>query len=79
MVNSQDYNTKADIWSLGCVIYEICSLERMFPVKDENDKPVGLLRMMDMIMHKEIKDIPSLYSQDLRKLVKYPLNYSANY
>ena len=47
-----DYSFKADIWSLGCVIYEICSLERLFPLKDAQDKPIGLLKMMDMIKHK---------------------------
>lgn len=52
MVESQDYSFKADIWSLGCVIYEICSLERLFPVKDSQEKPIGLLKMMDMIKHK---------------------------
>ncbi len=52
MVESQDYSFKADIWSLGCVIYEICSLERLFPVKDAQEKPIGLLKMMDMIKHK---------------------------
>lgn len=73
MVDSEDYSFKADIWSLGCVIYEICTLERLFPVKDAQDKPIGLLKMMDMIKHKEIKAIPSIYSEDLRKLVKYYL------
>jgi serine/threonine protein kinase len=75
MVDSQDYSFKADIWSLGCVIYEICALQRLFPPKDAQDKPVGLLKMMDMIKHAEIKEIPSLYSNDLRKLVKYQFTY----
>ena len=70
MVDSQDYSFKADVWSLGCVIYEICTLERLFPVKDAENKPIGLLKMMDMIKHKEIKGIPSMYSEDLQKLVK---------
>ncbi len=26
MVDSQSYSYKADVWSLGCVIYEVCSL-----------------------------------------------------
>lgn len=71
MVDSQDYSYKADIWSLGCVIYEICALERLFPVKDSQDKPIGLLKMMDMIKHNDIRNIPSLYSQDLNRLVRY--------
>ena len=58
MVESEDYSVKADIWSLGCVIYEICSLKKVFPSKDEQDKPIGLLKMMNMIQSKEIKGIP---------------------
>jgi NIMA (never in mitosis gene a)-related kinase 1/4/5 len=76
MVDSQNYSYKADIWSLGCVIYEICALEKLFPLKDEKDQPIGMLRMMDLIKHKEIKPIPQLYSEDLRKLVKYDFPYA---
>ena len=70
MVDSQSYGYKADVWSLGCVIYEICSLERLFPVKDAQDRPIGLFKMMDLIKNGEIKEIPSFYSKDLRDLVK---------
>lgn len=30
MCDGSPYDTKADIWSLGCILYEICALERMF-------------------------------------------------
>lgn len=49
MMESQNYSYKADIWSLGCVIYEVCALDRMFPTKDAQDKPIGIFRMMDLI------------------------------
>lgn len=70
MVDSQDYGFKADVWSLGCVIYEVCALERMFPVKDAENRPIGIFKMMDLIKNAEIKEIPSFYSRDLRELVK---------
>lgn len=63
IVNEELYTTKADIWSLGCLIYEICALEKPFEAKG------GILKLMDMIKNAEIKPISSYYSQDLRKLV----------
>ena len=52
MVDSIDYSYKADIWSLGCVIYEICALQKLFPMRDAQEKPIGMFKMMDMIKHK---------------------------
>ena len=70
MVESQHYNIKADVWSLGCIIYEVCALERMFPPKDAQNKPVGIFRMMELIRSGDLKNIPNCYSDDLKRIVK---------
>ena len=30
------YNEKSDMWSLGCVLYEMCTNEPAFDTNDEN-------------------------------------------
>ncbi|GJQ71712.1 putative protein kinase [Trypoxylus dichotomus] len=30
MCDGQPYDMKSDIWSFGCIMYEVCSLERLF-------------------------------------------------
>ena len=48
------YNEKADIWALGCVLYELCTLERAFPAGDH----VGLLNLIKTIRRSGYKPIP---------------------
>lgn len=61
------YDYKSDIWSLGCIIHEVCSLNP--PFKAES---------MDELYNKVIKGkyelIPSHYSWEIRELIKILLN-----
>ena len=36
LLDSDKYNNKVDIWSLGCIIYELCTLKVCFELKDKN-------------------------------------------
>lgn len=59
----QPYDLKSDIWSLGCVLYEMCALVPPFRADD-----------MDGLFKKVVKsiypNIPSHFSMDLRNLIQ---------
>ncbi|XP_018411959.1 PREDICTED: serine/threonine-protein kinase Nek3 [Nanorana parkeri] len=57
------YNNKSDIWSLGCVLYEICTLKHPFQAG-------GWKNLILKICHGSYSPLPSLYSYELRSLIK---------
>lgn len=71
LIKGDHYSKKTDIWSLGCVIYEICTLEKPFHAK------TGLLELMNVIQTQEPKSIPKIYSPDLNKLIRKMLTKDA--
>jgi len=62
----EPYNYKCDIWSIGCIIYEIASLTLPFKGNTINS-------LYESIMSKKIKPIPDFYSEDLKKIINYML------
>eukprot|EP00347_Sterkiella_histriomuscorum_P013274 403365346 len=59
----QPYDGKSDIWSLGCVLYEMCALVPPFRADDMN----GLFKK---ILKGQYPPIPSHYSMELRSVIK---------
>ncbi|XP_067655033.1 uncharacterized protein [Haliotis asinina] len=57
------YNSKSDIWALGCILYELCALCTPF------DAP-NILSLFYKIVKADFVPPPSRYSQQLRELVK---------
>ena len=58
----KNYNSKTDIWSLGCILYEMCALKHAFDASNLN------ALIMNIVTAKP-SPIPRHYSNDLKDLV----------
>jgi serine/threonine protein kinase len=59
VVNSEEFDTRADIWSLGCIIYELCTF--MLPFSSSNERS-----LIDKITNQKPPEFPNNYSKDLK-------------
>lgn len=62
MIEGKPYSTKADIWSLGVLLYHLCALKLPF---DANSLPLLALK----ILKGSFPPITGPYSKDLKNLV----------
>ncbi|KAL9653467.1 hypothetical protein ABK040_002101 [Willaertia magna] len=61
-INDQGYDESCDIWSLGCILYELCTLEPPF-------KAANQLALAKKILTGKYDPIPSQYSRELSDLI----------
>uniref|UniRef100_A0A8C5JXT0 Protein kinase domain-containing protein n=1 Tax=Jaculus jaculus TaxID=51337 RepID=A0A8C5JXT0_JACJA len=57
------YNNKSDIWSLGCILYELCTLKHPFQANSWKN-------LILKICQGTVRPLPSHYSYELHFLVK---------
>jgi len=63
IINGEKYNNKVDIWSLGCIIYELCTLNLCFD-------DVSLKTLMNKIVESKYETInKKIYGADLQNLI----------
>lgn len=60
---AERYTLHSDIWSLGCIIYELCARSPPFNAKTH-------FHLVQKIKEGRIDPLPSIYSQELQNVIK---------
>ncbi|XP_036406407.1 serine/threonine-protein kinase Nek2 isoform X1 [Megalops cyprinoides] len=66
-MNRTSYNEKSDIWSLGCLVYELCALSPPFTAYNQKE-------LAEKIREGKFRRIPYRYSEELNTLLSKMLN-----
>ena len=69
--NDRPYDYKSDIWSLGCIVYELCQLRPPF-------RGTNLRELSRNVIRGYYLPISSYYSNDLRNIIAMMLRVEAN-
>lgn len=60
--SNKPYDYKSDIWSVGCIIYELCALKPPFRAQ-------GLEELFKVVTRGKFDPIPRTYSADLQQII----------
>ncbi|NXS79653.1 NEK2 kinase, partial [Erpornis zantholeuca] len=66
-MNYSSYNEKSDIWSLGCLVYELCALSPPFTACNQKE-------LAEKIKEGKFRRIPYRYSDELNNLLREMLH-----
>ena len=69
--NDKPYSYKSDLWSIGCVIYELCALRPPFKGKDLDELYINVCRG-------KVDRINKVYSDNLWKMIMMLLQVDVN-
>ena len=68
-LNEGKYTEKSEIWAIGCILYELCCLNKPFEASNE-------LALALKIRDKKIEPISNKYSSELRRVITWCLAYN---
>ncbi len=60
--SNKPYDYKSDIWSVGCIIYELCALKPPF-------RGISLEDLYQNVLKGKYEPIPSIYSKELSQVI----------
>lgn len=63
LCEEKPYNHKSDVWSLGCVLYELCTFRHPF---EANNQGALILK----IVRGKFEPISNTYSSDLKEMTE---------
>jgi len=75
VLNEKGYDHKSDVWSLGCLAYELCQLYS--PFKTPEDSKMSLYDLFNKIQKGKFKPIDDIYSDELKELLDNMLTLNA--
>lgn len=64
--HDQPYGFKSDVWSIGCIAYEMCSLQLPFQAKD-------MAQLFEVVSKGDYRPIPKQYSKELAQVIRQML------
>ncbi|KAF9143256.1 G2-specific serine/threonine protein kinase [Mortierella sp. GBA39] len=70
LIGEFTYDAKSDIWSLGCVIYELCALQPPFLADTQ-------AQLSARIKEGRVQSLPGNYTQELNQIVKWMLQVNS--
>lgn len=62
LIKGEKYTNKTDIWSLGCILYELCELKLIFPYTNK-------ISFYNSVLSDKPKDINKKYGKELQDLI----------
>ena len=68
VLEGRGYEWKSDVWSLGCLLYELAALRS--PFKSQSGAKDNLYSLFQKISNGEFAPLPSHYSSHLSELTK---------